>query len=59
MAESRAWDWEQTTDSLSLIHICKNLAYIGQHHDMPSEIEIAAILKKMGKTCLLYTSRCV
>ncbi len=28
----------------------KNLAYIGQHHDMPSEIEIAAILKKMGKT---------
>lgn len=28
----------------------KTLSYIGQRHDMPSEIEIAAILKKMGKT---------
>ncbi len=28
----------------------KNMSFIGQHHDMPSEIEIAAILKKMGKT---------
>ncbi len=28
----------------------KNMPFIGQRHDMPSEIEIAAILKKMGKT---------
>ncbi len=28
----------------------KSMAFIGQHSTMPSEIEIAAILKKMGKT---------